>query len=138
MPEINFGEAALRHSRDAEILHEKRRSSNSDQLYGLSAECALKEIMVTLGAEITSHGDLVDRSQRKHIDTLWTEFQAFAAGRKGARYLSPLSSFGHNPFSDWSIEHRYGPDSNAPSGSAIVEHIKACRACLVALQRAKE
>lgn len=134
---VNFAEAARRHFEDADLLKDEKRLHNADQMYGLSAECALKEIMIVLGAEVTDEGDLT-KPHKLHIDVLWSEFQSFAAGRRSTRYLGPLSAFPMNPFSDWKIEQRYFSSQDAPAGSSITTHWRASRACLVALQRAKE
>jgi hypothetical protein len=136
--ETNFGEAAKRHWEDALFLRENKRLSNADQLFGFSAECALKEVMIRLGAPTKSGGDLRERSHWQHIDALWSEFHAFAAGRRGSRFLGALASFAANPFADWHASQRYSSDSSPPSGAALDNHWKACRACLVALDRAEE
>jgi hypothetical protein len=135
--DTNFGEAAKRHWNDAKFLRENKRLPNADQLFGFSAECALKEVMIRLGAPIKEGGDLSERSHWKHIDVLWSEFQAFAAGRRGSRFLGALASFTVNPFSDWHTNQRYRSDSSEPSGAVLDNHRKACRACLVALDRAE-
>jgi hypothetical protein len=135
---INFSEAAGRHWEDAFLLEASRRLANADQLYGFAAECALKAIMMILGATSTAEGDLAEPRHRKHIDELWSEYQLFASGRRGARYLSPLAGFGQNPFADWNARQRYFADTALPSGAALAQHSKACRACLTALQRAEQ
>lgn len=134
---IDYGDSADRHWRDAQLLREGRRTNNADQLYGLAAECALKAIMVRLGAPSTPAGDLSTRTHREHIDRLWPEFQSFAAGRTGARYLSLVGKL-EEPFFDWRVEQRYASQSWHLSGSSLETHAKAARACLTALQRARE
>jgi hypothetical protein len=134
--EIHFGEAARRHWNDALFLRENKRPPNADQLFGFSAECALKAVMISLGAPTSAGGDLSERSHWRHIDALWGEFQAFASGRRGSRSLSALTGFAENPFSDWHTSQRYGSDSSSPSGAALETHRKPYRACLVALERA--
>jgi hypothetical protein len=132
---VNFGEAAKRHWNDALLLQEVKRLANADQLYGLSAECALKEIMVHWGATVNPEGDFADKKNWKHMKELWDEFQMFAAGRRGARGLSALAKFGTNPFSDWQLGQRYLRDSDSPSENVVIAHRKACAACHLALQR---
>jgi hypothetical protein len=134
--ETHFGEAAKRHWLDAEFLRDDRRLPNADQLFGFSAECALKAAMISMGAPTTAGGELSEKSHKQHIDALWAEFQAFASGRRGSRILSALTDFAMNPFLDWHASQRYGSDSSCPSGAALDKHWKACRACLVALDRA--
>ncbi|MEE8525688.1 MAG: hypothetical protein V3T72_17260, partial [Thermoanaerobaculia bacterium] len=136
---FDYREAALRHWQDAKYLGAGKRPANADQLYGLAAECALKYAMVVaLGAPMTPAGDLIDRSHRRHIDELWSEYQTSVAGRRGSRFLSPLSRFADNPFKDWSIARRYAADSETPGGAILDRHCKASRACLVVLERAGE
>jgi hypothetical protein len=130
---VNYRASAQRHYKDAEFLHESKRMPNADQLYGLAAECALKAVMVGLGAGTSPVGDLADRQHRVHIDALWAEFRAFADGRKGARYLNKLSV--DNPFSDWRIEYRYADDNHVPP-KAIFAHRTGAYEALVALERA--
>lgn len=134
--EISFQEAARRHWNDAEILKSKERAANADQLYGLTAECALKAVLVRLGEPTTPTGDFEDRNRWIHIDRLWPEYQTLASGRRGQRYLSPLSGFAENPFADWAVEHRYAADFATPRNAAVEAHKKAARACLVVLERA--
>lgn len=59
---IDYGDSADRHWLDAELLRGGRRTNNADQLYGLAAECALKAIMVRLGAPSTPAGDLATKN----------------------------------------------------------------------------
>jgi len=84
---------------DAEILFNRLRWANADQLYGLAAECGLKAVMVGLGTRTKSSGDLKKHSV--HINKLWNEFITFANGRNGAKYVGDLSS--NNPFQDWDV-----------------------------------
>lgn len=132
---ISYQDAAKRHWDDAVFLHDDRRAANADQLFGLAAECALKEVMVSLGASTTGTGDLGQRHQL-HIDKLWSEYHSFAAGRRGSRYLTPLAAFTPNPFDDWTVSQRYAAQASGPSGAAVDRHRRAARACLVVLQRA--
>jgi hypothetical protein len=134
--EIHFDEAARRHWSDASLLRDNKRWPNADQLFGFAAECALKAVMIRLGAPTKPGGDLSQKSHWQHIDGLWSEFQMFASGRRGSRFLSALARFAVNPFADWHSSQRYCSDSSSPPGSALDRHWKACQACLVALDRA--
>lgn len=80
--------------------------------------------------------ELEDRDRWIHVEALWPEYQIFASGRRGQRYLSPLSRFTDNPFADWNVTQRYAAANATPKGAALETHRKAARACLVALQRA--
>lgn len=42
----DFFNAHQRHWKDAELLYKEKRWANADHLYGLSAECGLKAVMV--------------------------------------------------------------------------------------------
>jgi hypothetical protein len=133
--DVDFSESARRHFEDAGSLREGKRHPNADQLYGIAAECALKAIMVGLGAPTKPTGDLADPKHWKHLPELWAEFQAFPTGRAGARYLSVLPR--DNPFDDWGVAQRYAPTASVKV-PAVEAHFKATRAVLAALQRAAE
>lgn len=60
----NFREAAVRHFQDAELLCRVKRYANADQLYGLSAECALKSIMHALGMAVSNARSPRDRAHK--------------------------------------------------------------------------
>ena len=134
---VSYGEAALRHWEDAAFLSGDGRAHNADQLYGLAAECALKRAMTALGASTESDGT-IEKRYRAHIDKLWSEYLAFASGRRGARYTSLLGKFTHNPFSDWSIDQRYASAEPHLSGSTCETHKRAAGACLAVLRRVQE
>jgi len=102
----DFRDSAERHWKDAGYLLTDSRIANADHLFGLSAECALKAIMVALGMALQPDGKPVERLYRKHINKLWTEFVSFANCRNGARYTSQLSVLS-NPFTNWDIDQRY-------------------------------
>ena len=104
--QADFHDAHLRHWRDGELLLRCNRWANADQLYGLSAECGLKAVMLGLGMmPVTPHGVPTQREHRQHVNLLWPEFRRFVRGRIGGRYLDLLP--GGNPFASWSIEDRY-------------------------------
>lgn len=132
---IDFRDAAKRHWEDAELLKEQKRIHNADHHYGVAAECALKEVMVILGTPTDVRGD-IDKRFWKHMPDLWSEYQTFAQGRRGARYVSPLGRFSGNPFSDWHMDQRYAADVTPPTGAVLTSHAKACQACLEVLDRA--
>ncbi len=105
----DYKNAARRHYEDAEILFNRLRWANADQLYGLAAECGLKAVMVGLGAPTTSTGDL---KERIHMDKLWDSFRHFVINRNRAqKYLGYLSGYPGNPFQDWNISQRYANTS---------------------------
>lgn len=131
---VDYGQAARRHWEDAGYLEAAQRVGNADQLYGVAAECALKAVMVKLGAATTSEGDL--RKGKTHLPQIWDEFWAFASGRTASRYLAVLGQ-SDNPFTDWQIYQRYAADSSLPSVGAMGNHKQASRACMDALDLAR-
>ena len=133
---VDFGSASRRHWKDAVLLLANARPANADHLYGLSAECALKAVMVACGAPITASGDLVSGAHKVHVDKLWAEYHAVLHGRAGQRYLAPLGGSKENPFSEWGVEQRYFRESALPGGAVRVRHEKASRACQAVLDRA--
>ena len=115
MPDYN--DAAQRHWDDANFLLAAARIPNADQLFGLSAECALKAIMLALGMKM-KHGKPEDK-KHGHIDCLWDEFISFANTRNGVQYATTLST--NNPFANWSVHQRYEHSSQV-STQAISDH----------------
>lgn len=103
---IDFRDAAERHWEDAQYLMADTRTANADHLYGLSAECALKAVMLALGMALRPDGAPDYRRHRVHINQLWNEFVSFANSRNGARYASRLAHVA-NPFMDWDVNQRY-------------------------------
>ncbi len=100
----DFYDAFHRHRQDGEILYERQRWANADHLYGLSAECGLKALMLKLGMPVSPAG-VPQGPYRIHIDRLWTSFRIFASGKLPPYYFSFLSS--NNPFRNWDIGQRY-------------------------------
>jgi hypothetical protein len=110
MSAVDFPGAAKRHWGDAGYLLMDQRLPNADQLFGISAERALKAVMVGLDMALRADGAPEAKRHRVHIDELWDEFLTFAASRGGARYAAHLSTV-NNPFFDWDVGQRYAPDS---------------------------
>jgi len=108
---VDFRDAAERHYEDAEFLLGDVRLANADHLFGLSAECALKAVMHSLGMPLRPDGGPADRQHRVHINQLWNEFITFAHQRSGAHYESRMTG-GLNPFDDWEINQRYNHRSS--------------------------
>ena len=102
----DFRDASARHFDDAEVLLKQAepREANADHLFGLSAECSLKAVMLALGMAVNTDGVPADRGHKVHMPELWAAFQSFAEGRLASRYLEPLDKA--NPFSDWAIDQR--------------------------------
>ena len=128
----DFRDAAERHIEDAELLLAEDRDANADHVFGLSAECSLKTIMLALGMAVTPDGTPTDRGHKVHMPELWAAFQSFSAGRLASRYLEPLDK--GNPFADWSIDQRYWARSTI-SRHALELHKTAAGQCQQSLQR---
>jgi hypothetical protein len=120
----DFRDAAERHWEDATYLLADSRLANADHLFGLSAECALKAVMLGLGMLLRPDGAPQETGHRKHIDKLWDEFIGFATGRGGVRYAAMLSGVS-NPFADWDVAHRY-VHRNHVLGAAGMQHHAGC------------
>lgn len=106
----DYRDAADRHWQDAKLLVDFERLANADHLFGLAAECALKAVMVSLGMSM-NEGKPAEKRHQVHINHLWGEFLAFVATRESVGYASILLLGGDNPFSDWHVAQRYGPQS---------------------------
>jgi hypothetical protein len=128
----DFRDAARRHLDDAELLLNDGRIPNADQLFGLSAECSLKAVMVALGMATDSAGTPKDRGHKVHMPDQWAAFQSFASGRLASRYLEPLDT--QNPFVDWDVEQRYWAGSAIPPAAAQ-NHRWASLQCIESLER---
>ncbi len=101
----DFEDSAKRHWSDAKLLIENNRLPNADQVFGLSAECALKYIMLKNGL-VLEDGKPKEKKFRKHIDELWDHFRDFIENRNGVFFMS-FTGIGSNPFHDWDIGQRY-------------------------------
>jgi len=110
MSAVDYSGAAKRHWGDAGHLLTDQRLPNADQLFGLSAECALKAVMVGLGMVLRVDGAPDEKRHRVHINELWDEFLTFVSNRGGARYSAQLSTVS-SPFADWDVGQRYAPGS---------------------------
>lgn len=102
----NFPDAHVRHWQDAELLARAGRWANADQLYGYSAECGLKAVMVANRMPVARNtGSPIKRRHRQHVQHLWGTFRSFVCGRPTAGLLHHLPQA--NPFAQWSESNRY-------------------------------
>lgn len=101
----DFADAHSRHWEDAELLRDNGRWANADQLYGFSAECGLKAVMLALGMDVHPTTGAPKGQHKQHLPRIWPVFEEFAGGRDGERYLRLLP--GDIPFADWSTDDRY-------------------------------
>ena len=121
----DFADAHRRHWEDAELLFKYERWANADHLYGLSAECGLKAIMLRLGMGVDADGTRLKPQNRKHMPKLWSIFEDFARDRDRGRYLAPLSDA--KSFGDWSIHDRYANRHRFMEEGAAPHREAACR-----------
>jgi len=130
----DFRDASARHFEDAEILlnQAEPREANADHLFGLSAECSLKAVMLALGMAVNTDGSPTDRGHKVHMPELWAAFQSFAEGRLASRYLEPLDKA--NPFSDWAVDQRYWVRA-AITAQAASRHMEAAVQCRLSLEK---
>lgn len=103
----NFLEAYERHLEDAVFLYNDSRFANAGQLYGLAAECGLKELMIKFGMPMANGMPNV-KDDRVHIEKVWQRYQSYQSGAvNGASFsLTPT-----NPFTGWSVSQRYWEDA---------------------------
>ncbi len=99
----DFRDASDRHFDDAVLLETQGRPHNADHLFGFSAECALKAVMVGIGQPTNAAGAPV--GHMNHVDALWSKFQSFSSGLLDAKYVAYVPPT--NPFSAWQAEQRY-------------------------------
>lgn len=128
MPEC-FDVAAVRHFRDGGFLSERGSLENADQLYGFAAECGIKSALVTLpGCLQAGH---LSNKYREHVDRLW-DLAALQSLHRRYRGLSAILRGLGKPFSDWSTDHRYGPDGSVTS-EVLERHREAAKRILGSL-----
>lgn len=118
----NFSNAAKRHWKDGQLLHEQKRLDNADQLYGFAAECALKYALESLGY-------LRPEAHRKHVNELWNKMQATAFYNTFPGLARLLS--GQNPYADWDTEQRYWEEGHIKE-TVITKHQDSVRRILIA------
>lgn len=99
----DFANAADRYWTDANTLHQLGRLATADHLFGVSAECALKAIMVKLSGKTS-----LPRKYKIHLPNIWNEFIAYTPLSGIHPYAGMLST---NPFLKWCVDDRYGHDS---------------------------
>jgi len=116
---VDFRHAAIRHFRDGELLITNGRNANAGQLYGFTAECGIKWLLIRNGYPSDPEtGELVEKKKifRSHIHELVQHINAlntFLEGRGATEYLAMIPNIGS--FSDWKTDHRYYIDSALPT-----------------------
>lgn len=106
----DFLNAHQRHWVDAEHLLQAQRWANADHLYGMAAECGLKQLMLAFGMNVNpATGSPVDNKDWKHANNIWTRFESYRSGHaQGTGYALPSS----NPFANWDVADRYAHQAN--------------------------
>lgn len=99
----DFANAADRYWLDANSLHQTGRLATADHLFGVSAECALKAVMVKLSGKTS-----LPRKYKIHLPFIWDEFVAYIPLSGIHPYASMLPS---NLFTGWDVGDRYGHDT---------------------------
>lgn len=92
--------AAIRHYLDAASLKSLGRLDNAGHLIGFAAECAIKHRIKALGSDADSpslHLPHILQAARKRLC-------------ERAGFASMYGILKSDIFSDWAIDHRYGPD----------------------------
>jgi hypothetical protein len=120
----DFAGAAIRHFRDGQLLEEKRRVSNADQLFGFAAECAIKSALVGLPG-CSDNGTLA-KKYIVHIDKLWGLVQLQSIQKRYPKLVVVLKGL-QQPFADWSTVQRYGSDNMIAEESLKSHHNAAVR-----------
>ncbi len=104
----DFQDAHHRHLKDADTLYNAQRWANADHLYGLSAECGLKALMVCFMLPSSGNNNL-QNSDKKHIPSLLPRYESYRFGHHlGSNYLLPATNF----FTDWDVSQRYANQGN--------------------------
>lgn len=108
--QTDFLDAHERHLEDATLLYQNQRLANADHLYGMSAECGLKCLMLAFGMPFDFYRDRPrKREDRVHADDVWQRYEVYRSGHvSGTGY--PLAS--SNPFNDWHVGQRYAHRSH--------------------------
>ena len=132
--EADFTDAHRRHREDAELLFARDRWANAGHLYGLSAECGLKAVMLSLGMNVDASGTPSEQRHRRHMPELWPVFEDFTRRRDGGAYLALLSD--GESFADWSIDHRYANRRHFQR-SNVTPHRDAARRVADVVRRAE-
>lgn len=108
--QADFLDAHERHWTDAETLLRAERWANADHLYGMTAECGLKRLMLAFGMPYDSARDCPTKSQDQvHANKIWARFESYRSGHhQGTAYVLPTP----DPFTDWDVAQRYAHQSN--------------------------
>ncbi len=118
----DYDDAAQRHWKDANYLLGGTFLPNADQLFGLSAECALKTIMLALGMPMKNNKP--ENKKHGHINVFWDEFISFPNTRNQTQYPTFLAT--NNPFDQWRVDQRY-ENGSAITMQMVIKHQAAAQ-----------
>jgi hypothetical protein len=99
----DYPNAAMRHLRDANQLHDLQRFANASHLYGFAAECALKAIAQR------AFKPAQQRSIHGHIPAVFSELATLNKCGQD-QYLSKAVARVQPFFSYWAVCQRYAPE----------------------------
>lgn len=116
-----YDAAALRHYRDGELLRDRLRIANADQLYGFAAECAIKRALVSLPG--CANNGILASKYREHVERLWNLAQVQGIQKRYPELMTVLKYLRH-PFADWSTNQRYELD-DVVTEAALRRHRQA-------------
>lgn len=121
--EHHFAHAALRHYKDAVLLHDAARLPNADHHFGFAVECALKSLLLRFTAVTAPMGSdgrpgrpswrdpATNRAYRYgHLPWVVTDVALLTRGRSATRLSAALA--GLSAFATWSEQDRYLDGSN--------------------------
>ncbi len=123
----DFLDAHQRHWDDAERLFNAKRWANADHLYGLTAECGIKRLMLAFGMPFDAGRNApAKREDRAHANAIWARLESYRAGygRSTGFSLPTL-----NPFRDWDISDRYAHQANFDEGRTLAHKNGAAIIC---------
>lgn len=134
--QADFLDAHERHWNDAGALFQAQRWANADHLYGLAAECGLKQLMMRFGMAVdSSTGSPIDRKDWRHVNNIWARFESYRSGKlEGIDYGLPMP----NPFGDWDVSDRYAHQSNFDQARAQSRQAGAMVICRLVKKAQRE
>jgi hypothetical protein len=120
---VAYVNAARRHLADAETLFTQGREANAGQLYGFTAECGLKAMLLACGVPEDSDGgiprDKKATTFRLHMPELTGRIASHGRlipdGKAATRYMAMVPDLMN--FQGWIIDHRYWHDRVQPLGN---------------------
>lgn len=124
----DFSNAASRYWCDANLLLQQARLATADHLFGVSAECALKAIMVALSGTTN-----LPKRYKIHLPNIWDEFIAYTPSSGTNAYASLLAA---NPFASWDVSDRYGHDTEFTQ-ARVNKHCEAALQAQRVLEQAR-